>query len=91
MTKPREAERNAIAQAMDDPDRLVVEFDYMSADGSRTRRVASPVRWTRDKNGFLALCLGREECRTFAVKRCRNVRLAKAADHVMPVAVQELD
>lgn len=91
MTPPNRAVRSAISTAMQDNDRFVLEFDYTRGDGAKTHRVVSPVRWTRDKSGFVALCLGREGCRTFTVKRCRNVRLSPASDHVMPVSIEELD
>jgi predicted DNA-binding transcriptional regulator YafY len=36
---------------------------------------------------FLALCLSREEPRQFCLDRCQNVRLARAAEFMMPVAL----
>jgi len=39
------------------------------------------------KDRFLALCLSREEPRQFYLDRCQNVRLARAADFLMPVAM----
>jgi predicted DNA-binding transcriptional regulator YafY len=52
---------------------------------STTHRVVSPIRFLgRDR--FLGLCLSREEPRQFYLDRCQNVRLAMAANFLMPVA-----
>ncbi len=67
-------------------DDLVVEFDYCDAKGAKTRRVVSPIRFL-GQDRFLALCLSREEPRQFYLERCQNVRLARAADYLMPVAM----
>ena len=76
--------RNLIHQAMHQPDDLVVTFDYTDANGATTHRVVSPIRFLgRDR--FLALCLSREEPRQFYLNRCQNVRLAPAAEFLMPV------
>jgi predicted DNA-binding transcriptional regulator YafY len=75
-----------INRAMQQPDDLVVAFDYCDAKGVRTRRVVSPIRFL-GKDRFLALCLSREEPRQFYVQRCQNLRLERAADFLMPVAL----
>jgi predicted DNA-binding transcriptional regulator YafY len=78
--------RHLIHRALHQPDDLVVEFDYTDAKGAQTHRVVSPIRFLgRDR--FLALCLSREEPRQFYLDRCENVRLALAADFLMPVAM----
>jgi len=78
--------RQFIYRAMHQSDDLVVEFDYTDAKGIATHRVVSPIRFlSRDR--FLGLCLSREEPRQFCLDRCRNVRLAAAADFLMPVAM----
>jgi len=69
---------------MHQSDDLVVEFDYTDAHGVATHRVVSPIRFL-GKERFLALCLSREEPRQFYLERCQNVRLALAADFLMPV------
>lgn len=76
--------RRMIHRAMYQPDDLVIEFDYTDARGAATHRVVSPIRFLAS-NRFLALCLSREEPRQFYLERCRNVRLAPAADVLMPV------
>jgi predicted DNA-binding transcriptional regulator YafY len=71
---------------MHQPDHLVVQFEYTDSKGVQTHRVVSPIRFLgRDR--FLALCLSREEPRQFYLDRCQNVRLAMAADFLMPVAM----
>ena len=76
--------RQLIYRAMHQSDDLVVEFDYTDAHGVATHRVVSPIRFL-GKERFLALCLSREEPRQFYLERCQNVRLALAADFLMPV------
>jgi len=78
--------RQMIYQAMRQCDDLVVEFDYTDANGVATHRVVSPIRFLGGDR-FLALCLSREEPRQFRLERCHNVRLAPAADFLMPVAM----
>lgn len=69
---------------MQQSDDLVIEFDYCDAKGASTHRVVSPIRFL-GSDRFLALCLSREEPRQFYLARCQNVRLARAADFLMPV------
>jgi predicted DNA-binding transcriptional regulator YafY len=76
--------RHLIHRAMHQSDDLVIEFDYTDAKHAVTHRVVSPIRFLgRDR--FLGLCLSREEPRQFYLERCENVRLARAADFLMPV------
>jgi predicted DNA-binding transcriptional regulator YafY len=78
--------RQFIYRAMHQSDDLVVEFDYTDARGAVTHRVVSPIRFL-GRERFLGLCLSREEPRQFYLDRCQNVRLAPAADFLMPVAM----
>jgi predicted DNA-binding transcriptional regulator YafY len=78
--------RQLIHRAMHQSDDLVVTFDYTDVKGVATHRVVSPIRFL-GPNRFLALCLSREEPRQFYLERCRNVRLARATDFLMPVAM----
>ena len=78
--------RHLISRAMHQSDDLVVTFDYTDAEGAVTHRVVSPIRFL-GQDRFLALCLSREEPRQFYLERCQNVRLARAADFLMPVAM----
>lgn len=78
--------RQTIQRAMHQSDDLVVMFEYCDAKGATTRRVVSPIRFL-GQDRFLALCLSREEPRQFYLDRCQNVRLARAADFLMPVAM----
>lgn len=74
--------RRAIRLAMDSPERWVVELIYTDAKGKKTHRLVSPVRWRTDEL-FVALCLGREEFRTFRLERCSGIRLRQASDVIM--------
>jgi len=78
--------RQLIYRAMHQSDDLVVTFEYCDAKGVQTQRVVSPIRFL-GKDRFLALCLSREEPRQFSLERCQNVRLAPAAEFLMPVAM----
>lgn len=76
--------RQLISRAMHQPEDLVVEFDYCDARGASTHRIVSPIRFL-GQDRFRALCLSREEPRQFYLERCQNVRLAPAAEFLMPV------
>ncbi len=76
---------NAILnRAMQDPDRLVVELDYLDSKGLKSHRVVSPIRFLSG-NRFLGFCLCREEPRQFHLSRCANVSLQPAENYVMPI------
>lgn len=75
-----------LRRAMQDSDHYVIELDYLDAKGQRTHRVISPIRFL-GKDRLLALCLCREEPRQFQLNRCENVRLGRAENFMMPLAV----
>ena len=78
-----------IERVMQQTDDLVLVLDYEGKDGSRTRRVVSPIRFVA-QDRFLALCLSREEPRQFYLDRCSNVRVGLAGNYVMPVEIQTI-
>jgi predicted DNA-binding transcriptional regulator YafY len=78
--------RNILLMAMHSPDDYVVSLEYLDSKGAVTRRVVSPIRFLSGGR-LLGLCLCREEPRQFYLDRCRNVKLCRAADFVMPVPV----
>lgn len=69
---------------MQNPDELVVLFNYLDSKGNSTRRVVSPIRFLGNDR-FLGLCLSREEPRQFYIQRCDDIRINQAANFVMPV------
>ena len=73
-----------VSRVMQQSDDLVIVLEYLSKDGSITRRVVSPIRFV-GADRFLALCLSREEPRQFYLSKCRNVRVDLAANYTMPV------
>ncbi len=79
--------RRKINKAIHDPDHYVIVLDYLDKYGRASRRVVSPIRFAAT-NRFLALCLCREEPRTFQMERVTNVHLAPAHEFVMPVPMQ---
>ncbi len=74
-----------LRRAMQSPDDLVVVLEYLDSKGVETRRVISPIRFL-SSDRFLALCLCREEPRQFYLSRCRNIRLDRACNFMMPCA-----
>ena len=79
--------RSKISQAMQDVDRLVVQFSYRDCKGVLSKRVVSPIRFL--PNGrFLGLCLSREEPRQFYLNRCEQIEIKPAEDYLMPVPLQ---
>jgi len=79
--------RQLMERAMRQCDDLVVEFDYCDSKGAATHRVVSPIRFL-GSNRLLGLCLSREEPRQFHLDRCSNVRIALAANFLMPVPLR---
>lgn len=73
--------RRIIEQAMRDPDRVVVAMCYTATDGTVSKRYVSPVKWDRD--GFVALCLTRQEPRRFRLANCDQIRLVDASSVLM--------
>lgn len=80
-------DKKMITKAMGRPDDLVIALEYVDAKGHRTERVISPIRFMGGSR-FLALCLCRCEPRQFELQRCSNIRLKRADQYVMPVAMQ---
>ena len=73
-----------IARAMQAPDDLVLQLEYVDAKGNKSMRIVSPIRFL-SAGRFLALCLCRCEPRQFHLDRCSNIELKPAANYVMPV------
>ena len=82
--------KQAIRTAMIDSDTFVVEMVYSDAEGNRTRRVVSPIRFV-GSDRFLGLCLCREQPRQFYMSRCEDVRLIPAAEVIMPMPMRTID
>jgi predicted DNA-binding transcriptional regulator YafY len=78
--------RKLIQRAIVQSDDYVILFDYVDAKGNATRRVVSPIRFV-GSDRFLALCLSREEPRSFTLAHCRNVRIDRACNYLMPVEI----
>lgn len=71
---------------MGNPDELVVEMQYADSKGNVTHRTISPIRFV-GSDRVLALCICREEPRQFYLNRCDSVRLLRAEDVLMPIAM----
>lgn len=88
---PSAAEWSHLRRAKASPDRWAIRMTYTDDDGRRTVRHVSPIRL----RGFgatatmTALCLSREEPRTFRLGHCRDITLVPAHDLLMPVPIEE--
>lgn len=76
-----------LAQGMRDPETHAVRLLYRDSHGVATLRTVSPIRFKAD-DAFLALCLGREEPRTFLIGRCLNARLVPSWQCLSPMPIQ---
>ena len=73
-----------LRKAMQRADDYVIEMDYSDAMGNRTHRIVSPIRFMGSRC-FLGLCLCREQPRQFQLSRCKNLKLIRADQVLMPV------
>lgn len=82
--------KRAVSMAMQAQDDWVLSIVYTTRDGTRTRRIVSPIRFIgQDK--FEALCLCREEPRHFIFVQCEDVHLVHASEVLMPVEIEVLE
>ena len=83
--------RQKITMAMEAPDDYVLALDYRDVKGDVTSRMVSPIRYIGlgMSDRISALCLCREEPRTFSLHRMSNVRVVSASEILMPVALKE--
>lgn len=81
--------RQTIHKAMSNPDEYALRLDYIAESGQVTNRTISPVRFEgRCDLRVLALCLGREQPRSFDIRRMSNLTLVSAADLLMPEPIE---
>ena len=82
--------KRAVSMAMQAQDDWVLSIVYTTRDGTKTRRIVSPIRFIgQDK--FEALCLCREEPRHFIFAQCEDVQLVHASEVLMPVEIEVLE
>lgn len=79
-----------ISKAMQAPESFVLRIIYKDEKGVKRRRVVSPIRFV-GQEAFSALCLCREQPRTFKFDRCESMEILPAADVLMPVAIEEVE
>lgn len=85
----RHENHDVIALAMQRPDDYVIRMEYEDGKGKVTDRVVSPVAFLGQTH-LRAMCLCREEVRSFILKRCRRVRLVPAHEVLMPEPIREM-
>ena len=78
--------RRAIYLAMKEVDTFAIQIDYTDESGVKTRRIVSPIRQV-DADRFDALCLCREEPRSFCYSRVSDVVLIHASEVQMPAEI----
>lgn len=76
--------KQIVSRCKQHPDRWLVRMVYRAEGGERSERLVSPVRLSRDRSSFLALCLTREDCRWFRFSRCIEPRIVDARLYCMP-------
>ena len=79
--------RSIISKAMRDSDRFVVRVKYVDSKFHLTERVISPIRW-QDETHLVAMCLGREEPRTFLLDGIVGAELVDANSVLMPEPIK---
>ncbi len=77
-------------KAMAAPESLVIRTMYVDDEGVITKRYISPIRII-DKEHLLALCLCREEPRSFVLNRLIGVELVSADDVLMPMEIEVIE
>jgi hypothetical protein len=78
-------EKGRLYRAQLNPDEWVARILYSDKAGSLTIRYISPTRIVEKKGYLRALCLSREEVRTFSLEGIRDVTLVAAHRIQMPV------
>lgn len=75
---------------MNSNETLAAVLTYRDEWGRETERVVSPIRFL-DRGRFLALCLCRQQTRTFYLGRCLRIRVMPAAAVQAPVQMKGAD
>ena len=82
--------RSVIVKAGLNPDEFAVEMVYRDKKGKRTRRTISPTKVEDGQDKFGAMCLCREELRTFCFENVEEAKLVRSHEVLAPVAIIEL-
>ena len=81
--------KRAVAISMHAPDDFALQIVYTGREGTRTRRIVSPIR-LHGEDRFEALCLCRGEPRSFFFDRCDDVLLVHSSEVLAPVEIEVL-
>lgn len=82
--------KQLLARAIREAESIVVQVEYTDVNGVKTIRVISPIKFI-GQDRVSALCLGREEPRTFVIARMSNAKSINASDVLMPVPIEEVE
>ncbi len=77
----------SIRRAIREPDRFVLRIKYVDSKLAITERVVSPISF--DGRVMQALCLGREQVRSFTVDGIATVEIVDANKVLMPEPIRE--
>lgn len=81
---------NILTKAMAAPESFAIRMVYVDGKGKRTRRVVSPTAIEQDKGKFIALCLCRQEPRSFKLDNVESMEILPASEVFAPVEIEEL-
>lgn len=79
-----------LTKAMAAPESFAVRMVYVDGKGKRTRRVVSPTQLDQATGKFVALCLCRQEPRSFKLDSVESMEILPASEVFAPVEIEEL-
>ena len=79
-----------LTKAMAAPETFAIRMVYVDGKGNKTRRVVSPTQLDQGTGKFVALCLCRQEPRSFKLDNVEGMELIPASEVFAPVEIEEL-
>ena len=79
-----------LTKAIAAPETFAIRMVYVDGKGNKTRRVVSPTQLDQGTGKFVALCLCRQEPRSFKLDNVEGMELIPASEVFAPVEIEEL-
>lgn len=79
-----------LTKAMAAPETFAIRMVYVDGKGNRTRRVVSPTQLDQGAGKFVALCLCRQEPRSFKLDNVETMEIIPASEVLAPVEIEVL-
>lgn len=79
-----------LTKAMAAPESFAIRMVYVDGKGNRTRRVVSPTQLDQGTGKFVALCLCRQEPRSFKLDNVEAMEIIPASEVFAPVEIEDL-